>query len=100
VSGIDSGDPAERKQTTRTPWGPSSAASCLDKLSSAAQAVPTPPTSGQPMRDGVAVIIIITPDPFLIMCGATAFAVRNCVLVAFAIGRVNSSSDISVSGVP
>jgi hypothetical protein len=30
----------------------------------------------------VAVIIMITPDPFVIMCGATAFEVRNCVRVA------------------
>jgi hypothetical protein len=38
------------------------------------------------MRAGVAVIIMITPDPFCIICGATAFAVRNCVLVAMVMG--------------
>jgi hypothetical protein len=41
-----------------------------------------PPQRGNPMRAGVAVIIMITPGLFLIMSGATAFAVRNCVLVA------------------
>ena len=38
------------------------------------------------MRAGVAVIIMITPDPCLIMCGATALAVRNWVLVAMVMG--------------
>jgi hypothetical protein len=45
----------------------------------------------------VAVIIRITPDLLSSMCGATAFAVRNYVLVAIAIGRAKSSSDISLA---
>jgi hypothetical protein len=71
---------------TRTPFGPSSAARLREKLSMAAHATLKPPTRGKPRRAGVAVIIMITPDPCLIMCGAIAFAVRNYVLVAMVIG--------------
>src|SRR6266545_4571405 len=41
-----------------------------------------------------------TPDPCRIMWRAAARVVRNCVLIAFLIGRSKSSSAISASGVP
>lgn len=47
------------------------------------------------MRAGIPVIIMITPDLFLIMCGATAFAVRNCVLVAIVIAPTMPVSAMS-----
>src|SRR5262245_59400336 len=50
-----------RMQTTRTPYGPSSAASVRDNPSTAAQATPNPPVRAIARRAGDAVIVRMTP---------------------------------------
>jgi hypothetical protein len=47
----------------------------------AAHAGAMPPTREAAERAGVAVIVNITPEPFLIICRAAALAVRKCALV-------------------
>jgi hypothetical protein len=71
--------PVGRRQTTRIPYGPSSAASCRVKLSTAAPAMPKLPEEAAGMRAIGTDRGMITPDPCRIMCRAAAFAVRKWV---------------------
>ncbi len=66
----------------------------------ASKVTPVPPTSGMARRAVVAVIVMTTPDPCLVMCRAAALVVRNCDRMAVVIGRAKSSNDISSSGAP
>jgi hypothetical protein len=61
----------------------------------AAHAGAMPPTRGAAERAGVAVIVKITPEPFLIICRAAALAVRKCALVYVRIGTAKLSGDSS-----
>ena len=72
-----SGMPCGRRPTTRIPCGASSADSPRVSASSAAIAGPPPPTKGTPVRDGVEVTVMITPDPAATIRRAARRAVRK-----------------------
>src|SRR4029079_18461421 len=59
--------------------------------STAAIAGPAPPPNGVPVRDGVEVTVMITPDPLATIRRAARRAVRKYDLVYVAIGRENCS---------
>ena len=63
------------------PWGASSADRFRVSASTAAIAGPPPPINGVPVRDGVEVTVMITPDRLASMCRAARRAVRKHDLV-------------------
>src|SRR5262249_12524586 len=77
VSGIAFGI----RQTTRTPSGASSAEKVRVSATTAANAGALPPTFGKAIRDGVAVIMKITPDRLLTIRRAAIRAVRKLATV-------------------
>jgi hypothetical protein len=72
-----SGRASGRRQTARTPLGPSSAASRRVKPSMAAQATPKPRMPGPAMRAPGVDTLRYTPVPRGVMCRATARAARK-----------------------
>src|SRR5260370_5484458 len=76
------------------PCGPTSAASCRQKPSMAAQATPKPPTLGYPMT-ALAVMARMTPDPFLRMWRAAAVTVREWADIAFKNRHAKKSRSLS-----
>jgi hypothetical protein len=80
ISGV-SGIAWERRQTTRTPAGPTSRASERENASTAAHAGAAPPIRRAGIRPGTAVNVTITPEPWSLIRRAAAVAVMKFELV-------------------
>src|SRR5512140_3042975 len=80
------------------PWGASSADRFRVSASTAAIAGPPPPINGVPVREGVEVTVMITPDRLTAIRRAARRAVRKYDLVYVTIGRENASVSSSARG--